>query len=377
MKFVELHVVQNLPPSALNRDDTGRPKAVVWGGVERVRISSQAQKRATRLLFRELALVPEEERAVRTRRVEALLEGALGGLKEEERKPLLKALFQALGLKLKEEKGALLSEYLLFLGEKEARALAEAALRHKEALLAFAKAREEAEDKKKRKAGSGELPKEALEDLKRAFGVSLEVALFGRMIADLEDQGMDGALSVAHAVGTTADPVDEDYFTALDDLVRGQGAAGMIEARGFAAGTVYRYAVLDLGELSDLVGKERALLGAKALLKAFPLALPGGARRAFAHYGEPEFVLVRVGEGLPRNLAKAFARPVEANGEDPALASARRLLAYMDRLDRVYGKPRSEGLGAVSLFDEPLPVPLYEGFDRLTEEVLGWAERLL
>ena len=42
--FVQLHLLTFYPPSNLNRDDTGRPKSAVIGGVERLRISSQAIK---------------------------------------------------------------------------------------------------------------------------------------------------------------------------------------------------------------------------------------------------------------------------------------------------------------------------------------------
>lgn len=375
MKFLEVHVVQNLPPSALNRDDSGRPKTVVYGGVERLRISSQAQKRATRLLTAELELVPPEERAVRTRKVEALLEGHLGGLPEEERKELVKALFGALGLGVKEGKG-LVSEYLLFLSAEEAKRLGEVALAHKEALLSFWRNRGEEGERRKGKAKREELPKEAREALESVFAPGLEVALYGRMVADLKERDVEGALAVAHAIGTTDDPVEEDYFVAVDDLAGAEEASvGMIEARGFAAGTVYRYAVLDLGELASSVGRERALLGAKAVAVAFPLALPHGGKRAFAHFGEPEVVVVRVGEGMPRNLAKAFARPVEPRGEDPALASAKRLLAYHERLSEVYGGAKGERLGILSLFPELSPT--FPHLEAMAQEVVAWAGELL
>ncbi len=377
-KVAEVHVVQNLPPSALNRDEDGRPKSTWYGGVERLRISSQAQKRATRLLSRELALLPPEERAVRTRRVAALL---------EEARRLARATLAALGLSLKGEDGELRTEYLLFLAQEEARALAEAALRHREALLALGEALEappEEGEGKKGKRGKKEerarakktLPKGVREELEGALGkISLELALYGRMMADRKDLGVEGALSVAHAVGTTADPIDEDWFVAVDDLAQAEEAqVGMLESRGFAAGTVYRYAVLDLGELEALVGKERTLLGLRAFLTAFPLALPQGGKRAFAHLGPPEVVLVRLGKGLPRNLARAFARPVEPRGEDPALASARRLLAYWEKLDELYGPLEKEWKAGVSLFE--LPFPLLGSHRELVEEAVAWAGKL-
>lgn len=49
--FLDVHVLQTVPPSNLNRDDTGSPKTAVYGGVRRARVSSQAWKRATRLAF--------------------------------------------------------------------------------------------------------------------------------------------------------------------------------------------------------------------------------------------------------------------------------------------------------------------------------------
>ena len=384
MKLAEVHVLQNLPPSALNRDEDGRPKSVWYGGVERLRISSQAQKRATRLLFRAMELLPPKERAVRTRRLEALFQDHLQNLPPEEARRLVRAVFGALGLGIKENGSGLQAEYLLFLSEEEVARLAEVALRHRQALLALAGALEAPQEGEKKggKARGKAKAKEALaqevrRELEEALGkVGLELALFGRMLADRKDLGVEGALAVAHAIGATADPIDEDYFVAVDDLAGAHEAqAGMIEARGFGAGTVYRYAVLDLGELEGLVGKERALLGLRAFLKAFPLALPQGGRRAFAHEGPPEVVLVRLGRGLPRNLARAFASPVDPRGKDPALASAERLLAYWERLDRVYGPLEGEWKGGVCLF-EGLAFPMRESFPTLIEEAVAWARSL-
>ena len=46
--LIELHVIQNFPPSNLNRDDTGSPKDCEFGGYRRARVSSQSLKRAAR-----------------------------------------------------------------------------------------------------------------------------------------------------------------------------------------------------------------------------------------------------------------------------------------------------------------------------------------
>ena len=52
--YLDLHVLQTVPPSCVNRDDTGSPKTATYGGVNRARVSSQAWKRAMRLKFKEL-----------------------------------------------------------------------------------------------------------------------------------------------------------------------------------------------------------------------------------------------------------------------------------------------------------------------------------
>ena len=367
MKTIEIHVIHTVPPQAANRDDLGRPKSLTYGGVERARWSSQSQKRALRSLFRELELIPAEEQAVRTRALRQALKQELGW-EEAELVEALQGLLAALGLK--EEKG--LMEYLLFLGNSEVAALAGILEAHREALREHLQARAAEEGKGKRKAQAGELPAELMKALKGAFQANLEVALFGRMIADRKDLEVEGALAVGHAVGVTADPIEDDYFTAMDDLLN---QAGMLESRGFAAPTLYRYASLNLGRLAEQVGRERALLGARAVLQGFPFAIPGGGQRSFAHLGEPEAVLLRVGEGLPRNLAKAFARPVEGP-EHPAEAALKRLMGYWERLDALYGPLQKEGKSGVSLF----PVegfPWAASYGEAVERALKSAEGLL
>ena len=54
--YIDIHVLQTVPPSCVNRDDTGSPKTAVYGGVTRARVSSQAWKRAIRLYFGDLLM---------------------------------------------------------------------------------------------------------------------------------------------------------------------------------------------------------------------------------------------------------------------------------------------------------------------------------
>lgn len=40
--YIDVHVLQTVPPSCVNRDDTGSPKTSIYGGTTRARVSSQA-----------------------------------------------------------------------------------------------------------------------------------------------------------------------------------------------------------------------------------------------------------------------------------------------------------------------------------------------
>jgi len=66
--FIQIHLLIPYPPSNPNRDDLGRPKTVVMGGAERLRISSQCLKRA----WRELEVFAEAVKGHKGTRTKAL-----------------------------------------------------------------------------------------------------------------------------------------------------------------------------------------------------------------------------------------------------------------------------------------------------------------
>ena len=52
--YIDFHVIQTVPPSCVNRDDTGRPKTAIYGGVNRARVSSQSWKHSMRAMFTDI-----------------------------------------------------------------------------------------------------------------------------------------------------------------------------------------------------------------------------------------------------------------------------------------------------------------------------------
>lgn len=166
-----------------------------------------------------------------------------------------------------------------------------------------------------------------------------DIAMFGRMLADNARYNVEAAVQVAHAVTTHRVSVEDDYFTAVDDLKKREeesGAAHLSEL-GFGSGVFYLYVCIDRELLVTNLGGDEAL--AKAALSAFVEALakvsPTGKQASFASRAYASYLLAEKGAQQPRTLACAFTRPVR--GEDLIMDSIKALEATRDAMDKAYG----------------------------------------
>lgn len=367
--FLEFHLIQNFAPSNLNRDDTGAPKDALFGGQRRARVSSQCFKRAIRLAAAEHDLVSPEHRGVRTKRLKDLLVQRLDGRDAIEAAAKVEAVLAGAGLKLKEDGK---TEYLLFLGEGEIAALAVLIQQHWDELTVPA----EKKSKKESKAG---VPPEIGKKVKTLLdgGKAVDVALFGRMLADLPSVNQDAACQVAHAISTHRVEREFDYFTAVDD--RGEAdesGAGMIGQVEFNSATYYRYAALDLCKLlENLQGDhELAMSAVRAFVLAMARAVPSGKQNSFAAHNPPEFIGLCLRHAAPMNLANAFEKPVVARRDESLSAqSVRELAACEVKLAAVYGTPEDQWL----VLDLSGQWPAGRGTVQPTLQALGDAARAL
>ncbi len=310
-RFLQLHLITAYPPANLNRDDTGRPKSAVIGGEPRLRVSSQSLKRAWRtsdIFADKLA----DHRGRRTQRLGAMIEVQLKGkgTPPDAALAIAREIAAAFG-KVKGDKdpNPAYTEQLAFIAPEEV-----------EAALAFAAARavgtRDAADKKAL----------ALE-LLRKTDTAVDIAMFGRMLADSPDFNREAAVAVAHAFTTHKAVVEDDFYTAVDDLKRPaeDAGAGFVGEAGFGAGVFYLYICVDrplltanLGGNSDLAGTAIA-----ALLEAAAKVGPSGKRASFASYAMASFVLAEKGDAVPRTLAAAFVKPIGAGrGSDDVLGDS-------------------------------------------------------
>lgn len=332
-QFIEFHLIQNFAPSNLNRDDTGSPKDALFGGQRRARISSQCFKRAVRLAACEYDLIPVAHRGVRTKKLKALLLERLGGRGADEVGAKIEVALAAAGLRLKDDGK---TEYLLFLGENEVAAFAKLIEQHWDDLKV-------GEGKNSKKDAKASLPAEIVKRAKALLdgGKAVDVALFGRMLADLPSVNQDAACQVAHAISTHRVEREFDYFTAVDDKGdEDETGAGMIGQVEFNSATLYRYAVLDLGKLKRNLQDDRelALAAIEAFTKAMVMAIPTGKQNSFAAHNAPSFAGICLRQMSPLSLANAFEKPV-APRADQALTeqSVERMAAYEEKLSSIYG----------------------------------------
>lgn len=316
--LVEVHVLQNFAPSNLNRDDTGAPKDAIFGGTRRARISSQCQKRSVREYFKQKAdagVIKADDIAIRTKRLHSMLCEALVALGRDKCETELKVKTALSWISLAvDEKRDNKSQYLLFVGPREVSDLARTIDASWDAIKVMEEAGEEKKSKKKDAVKASD--QKVVAALHKAFdgGRAIDMALFGRMLADMPGKNADASCQVAHAVSTHSVEREFDFYTAIDDLkpddTSGADMMGTVE---FNSACFYRYAVLDWNKfVENLQGDtELAIKGARLFLESFVLAEPSGKQNSFAAHNPPEFVMVSlVAGGQPMNLLNAFEKPI-------------------------------------------------------------------
>lgn len=324
-RFVQLHMLTFYPPSNLNRDDLGRPKTAVVGGSTRLRISSQSLKRAWRTsdLFRRAL---EGQLGVRTKRIgiEVFRKLVEKEVTEKRAASWAKEIASVFG-KLKKESRenplqSLEIEQLAHVSPEELAAI--------DALVS-------------KLAADGKGPGSEDLDLLRE-GRAVDIAMFGRMLADRPRYNVEAAVQVSHAITVHEVAVEDDFFTAVDDLNRGEedmGAGHMGETE-FASGLFYIYICIDRDLLVKNVGGNEVLAkkALRALVEAAAKVSPTGKQNSFASRAYAHYLLTEKGNQQPRTLALAFlngtdGRSGSTSRRDPVAA----LEAKRVNMEKVYG----------------------------------------
>jgi CRISPR system Cascade subunit CasC len=365
--FIEMHALRSFPPSNLNRDDLGTPKTAIFGGVRRLRISSQCLKRTWRTSEHFRGHFAEDQLGVRTERLPQEVLRSLGDGFDEASRAGLVALLASVGRKGGkakadqddgddedgpdssdgEEPSEAVTAHLLFLSRQEMEAVTKFARDSKDALAkVFNK-------KKVDSKAIDKLRKELQDHLdKHTTKNAVDVGLFGRFVTSDEFDTIEGALQVAHALGTQKIEVEYDYFTAVDDLGDSTGAGHLGESE-YASSVLYLYACCDLEQLernlgprsaagrsADAEARSLARRSLPALVRAVAEATPKGKKTGTAPHTPAEYVEVVVRRGAPLSFANAFTKPVgPRDGDGDVMAgSIDRLIKHRDLLESAYAR---------------------------------------
>lgn len=296
MKHLELHIIQSVPVSCLNRDDLNSPKTAIFGGVQRARVSSQSWKRAIRELAKEIA--PDSFKGERTRLFyePLLLEMKNAGVSDPEE--AAKSIVDALVKLDAKSQDKVKSKTMYFMSPLE--------------LKTIAQEYKETSDVKKA------IKKKSLKD-------AADIALFGRMVASDHSLAVEAAAMFSHVISTHKVDNEIDFFTAVDDLqqldeeAEDDSGAGMMGTLEFNSATYYRFAALNLNMLADenhlaVMSKEERKAVVKTFIEATIKAVPTARKNTMNGNTFPNYVLGVVREtGHPIQLINAFEKPVHSN----------------------------------------------------------------
>lgn len=310
--FLDLHIIQTLPPSNINRDDTGSPKTALYGGVRRARVSSQSWKRAIREYFNLNG--NKHQVGVRTLDVVKFIANKIinidNSISYDVALELANNTLNKAGISTKEYR----SKALIFLGETQAESLANAAINN-------------IDDKK---------------ELQNIFNTnpSVDIALFGRMVADDPSLNEDASCQVAHAISTHAIQNEFDFFTAIDDLTpEDNSGAGMLGNIEYNSSTLYRYANIAVHELNSQLKDNEAVINAvKLFVESFSNSLPTGKVNTFANQTLPQALIVTLRNDRPISLVTAFEKPIKSN-DGNVEKSIVELAKEFEKVEKFVNKP--------------------------------------
>ena len=344
---LEFHILQSFPVTCLNRDDVGAPKTAVVGGTTRARVSSQCWKRQVRLAMRdfgvtlgirtkligeliaqacnEIGATPEQAQACGIKIEQIFIKNNKNDKKIKKSKSVNKDEQITEDVEADEAESSEKTDTLLFLSPKEVTILAEAFKANKfdpNAVIKKEKAKDQAKE---------------VEDLIGKIESSidaLDIALFGRMVAQAAKLNIEAAASFAHAISTHKVTNEVEFFTALDDKSEEPGSAHMGSLE-FNSATYYRYVSLDVGQLWQTLAGQNIPEAVESFIKALFVAVPN-ARQATQSGASPwEFARVLVRKG--QRLQVPFEAAVKSQNGGFLRPSIDEMCGYLDKKEKLAG----------------------------------------
>lgn len=337
----EIHMLKNYPPVNLNRDESGAPKSCMFGGTTRGRVSSQCLKRSWRTSPLLAQAVGTEHLGIRTRKLPQLVAEKLTemGVSQEYIDAVLPKISGFGNKDGAENKDGNYTAQIISYAPEDIQAVAESiygTLKNCPSL----------------KEVKGLKAKELQEAVKGAQNrpITLDMALFGRMVTSNAFRDVEAAMQVAHAISTNKLNMESDYFTAMDDLLSGdtveEKGSAMIGDTDYNSACYYSYASLDtdilMVNLKDTPDAAQIVkVAIPALIRTMALTNPSGKQNSFAGNVLPSAILIECKEEkVPVSMVNAFVKPIKpeaANDYDLIKGSIEALVQQMDSIQNSFG----------------------------------------
>lgn len=308
--LLTIHILNSIPWSNLNRDDTGTPKRLIQGGVLRGQLSSQSIKRAARSAYENVS----QDISVRSGNLaEMVTERALELNPKGNKKDFLKSAKKAIGALTRNDDSSKKDDTAQSTCEQ--RVVPE---------------QNDDSSKKRDSARSTWLSGEELEACAQAIAQgenpefmeagktgSLAIAAFGRMFASAPGMNTESAIAVSPAVSTHQAIIETDYYNTTDDApLQHQGAgATFLGMALYTSGCFYRTVTIDKAQLRKSwtgFDSESAHENLAAMVDALIYALPRGKKNSTAPYVMPALLLA---EEQAHRIAYDFEKPIQASNE--------------------------------------------------------------
>jgi CRISPR system Cascade subunit CasC len=186
---------------------------------------------------------------------------------------------------------------------------------------------------------SGDAPTKDDLMLLRKQHTAVDIAMFGRMLASSPMYNTEAAVQVSHAITVHKVAVEDDYFTAVDDLNNGDdnsGAAHIGESE--FSGLFYNYICINRTLLAENLGGDEELVNKalRSLIEAAAKVAPTGKQNSFASRAYASYIMAEKGTQQPRSLSVAFLKAL--NGKDLLDESISALKDTNKKMEDVYGK---------------------------------------
>ncbi len=348
IKKLELHLIQNHASCNLNANEDGSPKSEYYGLSQRFRISSQCIKRSIRgsEIFKDI--IKSFGESFQTRYLPELVRESMikKGI-DENIISLFVSKIANFGGKDSKKNGKTEE----FIHTNQVMSITENEIDNIVSII---------EKKIKKSDNIKDLEKMNYKDLEieiqkqkrigNNFQISIEIALFGRMITSPAFHDVESCIQVAHAFSTNEYGLELDYMTAIDEFSNqfGKGSAFLNSDASFGQPCFYKYFSIDLdlfasnlkkfNNINDNEVSEIIKSVVRAFIKASVFTTPSGKQNQFGANQLPSFILAELRSNKNSiSYSNAFIKPYGPNEKTDLITnSIEKFENYANKVNELY-----------------------------------------